>query len=397
MNLIIPRTNGDVNVAGAPYRLKEGVPYVLYANAVAMLQGINFPMEIRPYELPNVWDGQAVSSLLVFTAGGMGDRIQATPALRKASQLAGVPIDVNCVSGEQIRPEWLGLPYIGNCLPSCVSQKLAESYEATLTWEGIIDKPQAHSVPLHTLFAWYMGIRLDPEEEFPEYHILPGEERLLYLPPKKPGMIRVGVVPGTNGPVRQWPPECWLKLMFDLSGHDDIEVVVLGHAGDGPVIKYVDQFLREFRTPGPMSNLLDYTGHTSSVRDLAVAVQTCDVLVASDCGTLHLAGALSIPAVGLYGPFAYALRGTNLPSIVPIQGRTPAIEVDLEGGVTLPPGLCPCFSHAQGPDAQLPCGAPHCAMMTDISIEQVEEILLDRERPWWKENDLCARPSLTIV
>ena len=48
---------------------------------------------------------------------------------------------------------------------------------------------------------------------------------------------------------------------------------------------------------------------TRSLRALGALYEVCDVVVAADTGPLHLAAALGVPTVGLYGPKDPAIYG----------------------------------------------------------------------------------------
>ena len=54
---------------------------------------------------------------------------------------------------------------------------------------------------------------------------------------------------------------------------------------------------------------------TSSPQDLAALIAASDVVVASDTGALHIAAALDVPAVGLYGP-----KDPNVYGPYPVEG-----------------------------------------------------------------------------
>ena len=344
----------------------------IYNQARFFTDELKKDLSAKPYELPNKWEGGKVDSLLFIGGGGMGDRIQMTVGLREVAARAGCPIDVCSIkSGE----EWYGLDYIGCVGTDFPEKSWVESYDAVFDVEGVISEPDATTcprchnpgTPLHLLLARAMGVEV-PADAQPDYVILPGEERLVYLPDKQ--LPRVGIHIGQASPARVWPVEYWFALLSDIS--EEFEVVLLGGVGEVPQLT-AETLGTEYRPPPP-NNIIDYSGHTPNIRSLAVAMQSCDVFVGADSGPLHLAGALGIPTVGLYGLFPYQIRGTNLPSVRPLQIAYPEGPKfrDKDGNLH---GCNDCFTHIQHGEA-LPCAATGrriCDMMVGIKPEAVAQ------------------------
>ena len=302
--------------------------------------------------LPNQWDGGKVDNLLFIGGGGLGDRIQMTPALKEVSRRAGCPVDV-CSVRDAL--EWRGLDYIGNIGEDFPAKPWVQSYQAAFTIEGVISRAEATScaychrpgVPLHILFASAMNVEIELDA-LPDYRILPGEERLVYLPPKeKP---RVGIHFGQASPARIWPPSHWVTILNELS--KDFEIILLGYIGESPQL--ITEQMGTLYRPPPPGPVIDYAGHTPNIRALAVALNTCDLFIGTDSAPLHLAGTLGIPSIGLYGPFPYNTRGTNLPSVTPLEIEWPRAECKT------------CYTHVQH-GQKVPCGRAFCDMMVGIT------------------------------
>lgn len=150
----------------------------------------------------------------------------------------------------------------------------------------------------------------------------------------------------------------------------DFDVILLGGAPEVPQWTY-ETIGTYYRIPPP-DDIIDYTGHTRDIRALAVAMKACDVFVGADSGPLHLAGALGIPSVGLYSLFPYEIRGSNLPSVRPVQIPYPKGPKFKDAAGQL--HECDdCFTHIQ-PNEVLPCaasGRQFCEMMLGIKPEAV--------------------------
>jgi len=345
----------------------------------------NLPSISSGYELPNKWQHNKVSSILFVGGGGLGDRIQMTPMLRRVAEVAGCPVDV-CASRDCL--EWRGLPYVGNVGEDIPTKAWVEQYEAAFTLEGVISDTEAQTCPtckrtgteLQDLFANHVGVDIPPKSK-PDYVILPGEERLVYLPPKEGP--RIGVHFGKAAPARVWPREHFDVLINNLLDCG-FQVVLFGNNAEAPRFA-VEVMGRHYFSPPPKLNLIDYCGQTPTIRSLAVAMKTCDIFVGTDSAPLHLAGTLDIPTVGLYGMFRYEMRGANLPSIRPVQ-------------VDWPEEQCKwCYTHVQYGEP-LPCGRPFCLMMENIApetvIAEVDKLLVELD---YQPPELLAEIPMSAV
>jgi len=101
----------------------------------------------------------------------------------------------------------------------------------------------------------------------------------------------IGLIPGSeNTPAKRWPVAHWRALIAALP---DERFVVFGTAGDAPIAAAV--------ADGFAGRVEDRAGRTS-LADFARGLAGCRLLVANDTGGMHLANALGVPVVGLFGP-----------------------------------------------------------------------------------------------
>ena len=85
----------------------------------------------------------------------------------------------------------------------------------------------------------------------------------------------------------------------------------------------------------------------------------CDAVIAPDSALCHVAGALGLPTVALYGPFPSALRTDNAPSISAIDGKAPC---------------APCFWHDREsvwPQDKLCARTGRCEALAGIAPRQI--------------------------
>ena len=318
------------------------------------------------------WDGKRpVKNMLVFGGGGMGDRVQSTPAFRKLAQRIDAPIDVAINEYD----EWLNLPYIANFQPWILPWDYITSYDAVCSFENVLGQPDERTTHLAELFARRCFVSplvpgvapFDPGEFECDWAWGYNErERITWLPEKDPRNIWVGLQVASHGFSRTWPLEFVIDLAMRLSKtrQHNIVVILLGSAKQSPKWAGPARVPEAPSLPEPPQDIVNLCGRLTGVRQLAAVIDKLDFLVAPDSGPLHLAGVLNTPSIGLYGPHIYETRGLWFPTQRPIVARDYADP------------RCPCLCHSDQQIAQLPCGADHCRLMAMISVDEVfKEVL----------------------
>ena len=102
----------------------------------------------------------------------------------------------------------------------------------------------------------------------------------------------IGLQLGASFPQKCWPARHWEQLIRRLSRNGAGRVVLFGDQNDQR--HWAD---RPFTEPA----VIDTLGRLS-LRQLMALLERCRLLVGADTGPLHLAVALGLPVVGLYGP-----------------------------------------------------------------------------------------------
>jgi len=321
----------------------------------------------EPPDIP-WWDGKRkVNRMLVFGGGGMGDRIQSTPALRKLANLLGMKIDV----ANSRAPEWDHIPYIGTRHPWMLPPNVVKNYDACCTLEDVLGQEDEKTVHLAELIArrlfvapLYPGAVMgNPGEYTCDWYWQTGEdETLTWSPEKAPDTLWVGIQVASHGKSRTWPMENVIALAQKLSATRKYNIVVLllGTYQQSPAWGAPGDIDMAGLPEGPYPNVSNLCGRITGTRQLAALISRLDLLIAPDSGPLHLAGVLGIPSIGLYGPHLHETRGLWFPNQHPITGT---VNDD---------PMCPCFCHCdQGAKGVLPCGRDVCACMALISANAV--------------------------
>ncbi|MHC5211660.1 MAG: glycosyltransferase family 9 protein [Planctomycetota bacterium] len=105
---------------------------------------------------------------------------------------------------------------------------------------------------------------------------------------------------------RRWPGERYARLVERFPGEIAAvdRFVFIGTASEAPVVRDVVERI----DPRLRGLCLDLAGRTSLV-ELIVLLRRAALMVTNDSGPLHLAAALGLPTVSLYGPETPALYG----------------------------------------------------------------------------------------
>ncbi len=198
-------------------------------------------------------------------------------------------------------------------------------------------------------FAAAAGLDVSPDGGPAEFFTSQEAEReaAAFLAQAGIGQVRpiIAVAPGAAHFTKRWPVEHWEALVRRLRATNDI--IVLG----GPA----EQALGAHVAAAAGGGAVNAAGQFSLVGSAAL-LKHATALVAGDTGVLHLATALGVPVVGLYGP------GVEEFGFFPYHSRARVLQRDL--------ACRPCSTHG-GP--RCPLGHHRC--LREILPEEVAAVL----------------------
>ena len=148
----------------------------------------------------------------------------------------------------------------------------------------------------------------------------------------------LAVAPGARHPTKQWPAERFVEAAAGLAG-PEWAAVVLGGGSDRAVAAAVSEGLRArgVRT-------LNLAGQLA-LSDSAAMIAGARLVLTNDSGLMHVADALDVPLVAVFGPTSREL------GFFPQGPRARVVEADLP--------CRPCTLHGQ---ARCPKGHHRCMM-----------------------------------
>lgn len=110
----------------------------------------------------------------------------------------------------------------------------------------------------------------------------------------RPNRLRIAVGAGASyGSAKCWPPQRFAQALNEVVVGTDADVVLFGTAGEAPVSSAIASELR--RTP------IDLTGK-SAIAELPAVLSQCHLFVGNDSGAMHVAAAVGLPVVAVFGP-----------------------------------------------------------------------------------------------
>lgn len=110
----------------------------------------------------------------------------------------------------------------------------------------------------------------------------------------------IGVSPGAqNSRAKQWPPERFAAAARDMAAAIGGAVALFGSAQEAPLCQAIAAALRRSGTP-----VLSLAGETPLARFIELAA-ACRVFLTNDSGAMHVASALAVPTVAVFGPTDY--------------------------------------------------------------------------------------------
>lgn len=106
------------------------------------------------------------------------------------------------------------------------------------------------------------------------------------------GPLTIALNPAAGWQTKTWAPDRYASLADRIAGELRAGVYLLWGPGERELAERVRSLMREDATIIPPMGL----------KSLAALIARCDAFIGGDSGPLHLASALGVPVVGIYGP-----------------------------------------------------------------------------------------------
>jgi len=160
------------------------------------------------------------------------------------------------------------------------------------------------------------------------------------------GAMRIAVAAGASyGSAKCWPPLRFAEVANRLQWETEAEIILFGTAAEANVSTAISAEM-----PRPP---IDLTGKTA-IADLPALLSQCQLFIGNDSGAMHIAAAVGLPIVAVFGP-------TDPHGTAPVTPRCSIVQQK--------PYCSPCFLRR--------CPTDH-RCMTAITADMVQAAA----KPW---------------
>jgi heptosyltransferase II len=174
----------------------------------------------------------------------------------------------------------------------------------TILLTKAVPLPKPGEIPVHEQYYYLELIRragwLDslPGESFIRLNI-PAENReraaeFLLSAGAKPGSMRIAIGAGASyGSAKCWPPGRFAELVNRLQAQAQADVILFGTSTEAAVSSAI--------AAGMNHPPIDLTGKTA-IDELPALLSQCHLFIGNDSGAMHVAAAVGLPVVAVFGP-----------------------------------------------------------------------------------------------
>lgn len=296
----------------------------------------------------------SADEILLVSNGGFGDMMMLTPGLRKfAGKFPGRKITL--ATRSRVHCVFDGLPYAPELIDYPVPYSIYRKFWNVLTTEHVQEASEAgKTTPAVDLKAQMLGVGpLEGADRRVEYVVTPAENQAMREKFPRTSRPRIGVQLVSSSPTRNYHRTLMGEVMTGLYDKG-FEMLLFGTAGNLPV-EAIPEAKRDLIINTTLNGGLNF-------RELAALAQTCDCLFTPDSSLVHIAGALNIPCVAIFGSTHWKMRTADYPSVIAIQSNMGC-------------PIAPCWHHPRGhlifPAGQQCASKGYCGALNAISPDTI--------------------------
>ena len=310
----------------------------------------------RPY-VAEIYAGQGIADCLI-AYDSQGAHAGVRGRERLATELRAQHFDSALLLQNAFDAAWLawraGIP-----------QRIGYACDArSLLLTKALALPKAGEIPAHEQFYYLELLRragwLDKYagEKFIKLHVDPraleNAEKSLQSAGVRPGKTRIAIGAGASyGSAKCWAPQRFAEVASRLAAVFDADVILFGTAGEKRVSTAISAGMRQ--PP------IDLTGKTN-IADLPALLSRCHLFIGNDSGAMHVAAAVGLPVVAIFGP-------TDPNGTAPVTPRCTIVQEK--------PHCSPCFLR-------------HCPIDHRCMRRITSDIVFAAAQSWLVSAEVCS-------
>lgn len=274
------------------------------------------------------------STVLIIRSGGMGDVLFCMPALAALrKRFPTLRLTFACLPAYHAmltHPDLEGVEVIAHPVASAQ----VETFHYVVPLEEKIESD--HESDAVSIFARAMGVSLSREEwqprlRVPSAAILAAQAEF----PKRGGQLFFGIQLRASHQCRTWPVQFIMgAAQALLQRHEYATVFMFGLKQDWEGFENVQH-----------SRVVWLPEQDLTLTETLAVMTLMDGFIAPDSGLLHCAGALGLPAVGLFGPYQWQTRTPYFPTVHGLNGTAPCAPCHHPARLSAFPPDQPCAKH----------------------------------------------------
>lgn len=311
---------------------------------------------VENFHVANRRQGKSAKLLMFNGSGGYGDQILTWPVARV---LASMGYEVHILTDPGNNVCWWNFPWIKSVNVIPLAWEVVKLFDHFLVYESVVNMDE-HQDQEHPVDTMLRKIGIDPENVNPSLKVVkPNFTHSEIASTSKFGTQKIGMYQlSAANPVRCLQPGDSVFLALKLANaYPDIQWLALY---DEFVKKdYVEELESKVKELD-VANIQAYC--SPNLRDLWALASKAAVVVAPDSMMVHIAGSLSVPCVGLWGPMPPSSRVAYYRQHYPLH----------------PKQFCPhapCFAYSNTFPKYCPPGATGprstCEVLSSISPSDV--------------------------
>jgi heptosyltransferase-2 len=250
----------------------------------------------RPYVADIYRDQQVAEELIAYDVKGIHAGLGGRERL--AAELRAGKFDVALLLQNAFDAAWLvwraGIP-----------RRIGYARDGrSLLLTDAMPVPKTGEIPEHEKFYYLELVRRAgwlqdlPDEKFIQLRVsaerAAAAETILRAHGARQGSLRLAVGAGASyGSAKCWPPERFAETVNRLQNHIDLDVILFGTSNELPVTSAIAAGLKK-----PPINLAGQT----TIAELPSLLSRCAIFLGNDSGAMHVAAAVGLPVVAVFGP-----------------------------------------------------------------------------------------------